>query len=200
VLEKKQHWLKQVRKVALSIGMKMTTKLLITTKLLLRRMKYADITRGEDCDDSHPKPCRKLMEHGSRSPRGCQGNCKSFHPRMCSRSLKNGECLNDQCTFVHVKGTKRKKDNASEGSKGEEKKINPENKNEPPHKDHANNGEDYFLYLLHNFKTKIIETIDNKLNTMMTTLMTPRTYQQPMQMQMPMPWMGMQQYPIPHKN
>ena len=139
------------------------------------------------------------MEHGNRSSRGCQGNCMSFHPRMCSRSLKKGECLNDRCTFVHVKGTKRKKGNAGEELKGDEKKIDPEKKNEPPHK-HADNSKD-FLDILHDFKTKILETMDARLNIMMTTLMTPRSYQQyPMQMQMPMPWMGMQQSPIPHKN
>ena len=168
-----------------------------------KRGKCKHGRKGEACDYSHPKPCRKFMEHGNRSPRGCQGNCKSFHPRMCSRSLKKGECLNDDCTFAHVKGTKRKKDNNREKAPGEQRKIDHLDKNELPCKDHADKGKDDFLYLLHDFKTKIMETMDNKLNTMMTTLMTPRAYQQfPLQMPMPMPmsWMGMQLPPMPIKN
>ena len=62
--------------------------------------------KGDGCQFSHPKPCRKLMEHGIKGPRGCKGGCNNFHPRMCSNSIRKGECLNNQCTYVHMKGTK----------------------------------------------------------------------------------------------
>lgn len=152
--------------------------------------------KGENCQYSHPKPCRKLMEHGNKGPRGCQGNCKSFHPRMCFQSLKKGECFNEQCNFVHVKGTKRKKDplkddkETTNKGKGELKKEN----SCKLHEDHSKD----FLDILHDFKTKILETVDKKLETMLTTLMTPKTNLQQFPMQMTMPWFGMQ--PMFHKN
>ena len=61
------------------------------------------------CKNKHPKPCKKLLANGNRSPRGCiKGNrCDFFHPKMCLRSLKERICLRVDCKYLHVKGTNR---------------------------------------------------------------------------------------------
>ena len=66
--------------------------------------------KGRECKFTHPKPCRKFTQHGTRQPRGCnQGKkCKDFHPKMCISSLRKGECYSESCRYNHVKGTKRK--------------------------------------------------------------------------------------------
>ena len=40
--------------------------------------------RGRECKCTHPKMCRRFMQHGTRQPRGCtQGKrCNDFHPKM----------------------------------------------------------------------------------------------------------------------
>ena len=64
---------------------------------------------GKGCPRSHPKPCRRFMQHGNKTPRGCSEGrtCSKFHPQICNNSLTRGECLNDKCTFPHIKGTRR---------------------------------------------------------------------------------------------
>ena len=64
---------------------------------------------GRGCSRSHPKPCRRFMQHGNRNPRGCSSgsDCPKFHPRVCSSSLSRGECLNEKCSYPHIKGTRR---------------------------------------------------------------------------------------------
>ena len=64
---------------------------------------------GKGCSRSHPKPCRKFMQHGNKTPRGCSEGraCSKFHPQICNNSLTKGECLNEKCTFPHIKGTRR---------------------------------------------------------------------------------------------
>lgn len=64
---------------------------------------------GKGCSFSHPRPCRKLLNHGVRGEFGCQlGNkCTMFHPRMCRDSIRKQECLMKSCKYLHVKGTRR---------------------------------------------------------------------------------------------
>ena len=66
---------------------------------------------GRECKFSHPKPCRKFMEHGNKNRRGCKlgTNCRWFHPALCKNSLANHECLMDSCKQLHVKGTIRQR-------------------------------------------------------------------------------------------
>ena len=63
----------------------------------------------KDCNYSHPRPCKKLMQHGTKEQRGCTlgKNCSSFHPIMCRESISRGVCLKEDCRKSHVKGTKR---------------------------------------------------------------------------------------------
>ena len=66
---------------------------------------------GRECKFSHPKPCRRFMEHGNKNRRGCKlGNkCRWFHPTLCKNSLTNHECFVDSCKQLHVKGTRRQR-------------------------------------------------------------------------------------------
>jgi len=76
------------------------------------RCKYGVSGKKEgegSCPYFHPKPCKKLMEHGNRGPRGCKKGeqCNLFHPQMCHSSLRQRICIDPSCKFNHVRGTKR---------------------------------------------------------------------------------------------
>ena len=61
------------------------------------------------CNYAHPKPCKKFMTNGNRRQRGCtKGNgCEFFHPKICNGSLRERLCTNENCKYLHIKGTKR---------------------------------------------------------------------------------------------
>ena len=62
--------------------------------------------KGEECPFDHPKPCRKLLQHGRRQPQGCNlgQRCENVHPKMCNSSASKGECFSQDCPLYHVKG------------------------------------------------------------------------------------------------
>ena len=62
---------------------------------------------GKICEYSHPKFCKKFTRNGFAGRYGCKG-CTNFHPTLCRNSVKYRKCLNQKCTFVHLKGTQRK--------------------------------------------------------------------------------------------
>ena len=64
---------------------------------------------GRGCSKAHPKPCRKLLQHGIKAPHGCTlgRNCDKFHPRLCASSLRKGVCLKQSCRQWHIAGTNR---------------------------------------------------------------------------------------------
>lgn len=66
-------------------------------------------TNSKDCNYSHPRPCKKLMMHGINDKRGCTlgKDCSSFHPIMCRESISRGTCFREDCTKLHMRGTKR---------------------------------------------------------------------------------------------
>ncbi|MPC62300.1 hypothetical protein E2C01_056384 [Portunus trituberculatus] len=57
----------------------------------------------------HPRACLKLTKFGMDKEKGCrQGrHCKDYHPQKCNNSLYKGECLRENCQYMHVKGTVR---------------------------------------------------------------------------------------------
>ena len=77
----------------------------------------------------HPKPCRKLLQHGTRHPRGCNlgQRCENFHPKMCSSSVSKGECFSQDCPLYHVKGTKRSNQNLDTDKRKRKKDVEPNN-------------------------------------------------------------------------
>ena len=65
--------------------------------------------KGTNCPFLHPERCSKLLQHGTKSPNGCNlgKKCAFFHPEMCPSSVSKRACFDGNCQFVHVKGTKR---------------------------------------------------------------------------------------------
>ena len=67
--------------------------------------------KGKVCEFRHPKLCKKFVKHGQGGRYGCKHNdkhCRHFHPILCRNSVKHKKCLNQKCTFTHIKGTIRK--------------------------------------------------------------------------------------------
>ena len=64
---------------------------------------------GKKCDYSHPKRCQKFCKYGPDSREGCEKgrDCDLLHPILCRYALRSKMCLNLQCKFTHIKGTKR---------------------------------------------------------------------------------------------
>ena len=73
-----------------------------------RKCKYDK--NGIGCPFDHPRVCLKLLKYGMDKKRGCrQGrHCRDLHPEMCNNSLYQGECLRENCRYMHVKGTVRR--------------------------------------------------------------------------------------------
>ena len=74
----------------------------------LRGKKLID---GKVCQFPHPRACWKYTAYGGRDKCGCHpgSGCIFFHPILCRHSVKDRNCVNEGCTFVHLKGTKRGK-------------------------------------------------------------------------------------------
>ena len=67
------------------------------------------VVAGKTCSLRHPKLCKRFLKNGPNSRYGCkQGDkCTHFHPILCRNSVQKRLCLNQTCTFMHIKGTKR---------------------------------------------------------------------------------------------
>ena len=61
------------------------------------------------CNYAHPKPCKKFVTNGNRRQRGCTNGsgCQFFHPKVCNGSLRERLCTDENCKYLHIKGTKR---------------------------------------------------------------------------------------------
>ena len=67
--------------------------------------------KGKVCEFRHPKLCKKFVKYGQGGRFGCKHNerhCRHFHPLLCRNSVRHKKCLNQKCTFTHIKGTIRK--------------------------------------------------------------------------------------------
>jgi hypothetical protein len=64
------------------------------------------IINGLPCSKSHPRRCINYCRFGEK---GCQkkNQCKFYHPVLCRSSVRNRTCLKEDCTFTHLKFTKR---------------------------------------------------------------------------------------------
>ncbi len=64
---------------------------------------------GKPCEKNHPPQCFRYTRFGARNPKGWSKGtkCQYWHPRLCSKSVKNKYCSKDDCTFFHIKGTIR---------------------------------------------------------------------------------------------
>ena len=64
---------------------------------------------GKGCQFFHPKMCQRLLSNGNNNRKGCNkdGKCNYFHPPMCRNSLNKRLCTNLDCSYMHIRGTKR---------------------------------------------------------------------------------------------
>ena len=65
-------------------------------------------TKKGECRFQHPSICKTFRQFGSKAndSKGCEENCKSFHPNACRSSVKDRTCSWIECRFFHLKGTK----------------------------------------------------------------------------------------------
>lgn len=64
---------------------------------------------GKKCQFNHPPRCRRYCGFGEDKKLGCRRGkeCKYYHPRLCRQSEISRSCMNRDCSFVHLKRTKR---------------------------------------------------------------------------------------------
>ena len=127
--------------------------------------------KGQNCKYDHPKTCRKLLMHGNKGTRGCKEgrDCNDFHPRMCANSIKMGECYQQNCPFMHIKGTKRIQ-KPSSNQKGNQLEKRFYEKNENQNQKIIEDKSKDFLDHFHNFKQEIMEAMDIKVTTMISLI------------------------------
>ena len=59
--------------------------------------------KGQDCKFSHPKPCKKLMTHGTKASYGCNlgKKCSDFTPKYAlTQSGRENALLMVVCTII----------------------------------------------------------------------------------------------------
>ncbi len=66
--------------------------------------------KGKKCELQHPKRCFKFCKFGDKHKHGCKRgeSCEYYHPALCRSSVQSRRCTKKKCTFVHLKGTRRK--------------------------------------------------------------------------------------------
>ena len=71
------------------------------------------------CEKEHPKRCFKYCRCGDKHRHGCkeESSCEYFNPSLCKFSVQKRICNNKDCTFVHLKGTRRKESNPDQTRK-----------------------------------------------------------------------------------
>ena len=70
---------------------------------------------GKICSLPHPRKCLKFCRFGKRKGGCTKGrSCEYYHPVLCKYSVKSNRCSNTECTYTHLKGTKRPKSEPSE--------------------------------------------------------------------------------------
>lgn len=166
---------------------------------------------GKNCPNLHPKPCRKLLKHGTKGPLGCkQGrqNCEQFHPKMCPSSIGKGECTNMDCKLRHVTGTKRHKESVANTGIDEVKEGEKRKEKRNPQKLPSVQQPTTFLEALRLLKEEMLDAMDQKLaGIKLQTSQSPRPTNPPAttansQAQIPWPWWNpmMYQMQVPHCN
>ena len=109
---------------------------------------------GRVCEFEHPKYCWKFCRFGSQRKFGCTkgSECEYLHPVLCKFSVKKKVCTNQDCTFIHLKGTRRKESDASRDTKATKtKRATGKNESEP-----AKTQPDRFLEL-----KRVVESMQN---------------------------------------
>ena len=63
---------------------------------------------GEKCPYDHPKKCNRFCSFGNTN-KGCKKGeqCDYFCTVLCMFSVQKRLCTNEECTHMHLKGTRR---------------------------------------------------------------------------------------------
>ena len=88
--------------------------------------------RNGKCSFHHPSMCKRILQHGPKSPHGCKGDCEKWHPKLCFNSVRTKECFKESCSYWHIKGTIRSKENENQENKSTNEAPAETNSNETP--------------------------------------------------------------------
>jgi len=107
---------------------------------------------GQACEFQHPKYCSKFCRFGTQKKFGCSrgSECKFLHPILCKFSVKKKMCTNAECTYIHLKGTRRKEgENYQSQKKAGDRPGTVKNKarTDPPNSTGSTNDSNHFLEL-----------------------------------------------------
>ena len=119
---------------------------------------------GRGCPHEHPRPCKKLLQHGNKAPNGCtlgRANCENFHPKMCHTSLTKGFCYDTNCQMRHVTGTKREP--MEENNTGQKKHKDDTRDSTAKQSGKKSSDSEDFLGVLHRLKVDMLEAMDTKI-------------------------------------
>ena len=78
------------------------------TKAICKFYKNGKCKFSLNCKFAHPVLCRIYKQNGLKksNTKGCDEDCKFFHPNGCRDSLKTKTCSRKDCRFFHINGTK----------------------------------------------------------------------------------------------
>ena len=66
---------------------------------------------GKKCEYKHRRQCDRYRNFGTKEMHvaGCHfgRKCRNLHPQLCQNAVKMKICLNEKCTYAHMKYTKR---------------------------------------------------------------------------------------------
>ncbi|KAL5268486.1 hypothetical protein ACHWQZ_G002380 [Mnemiopsis leidyi] len=67
------------------------------------------LINGKPCPHKHPPRCFRWCKHGENKRSGCTKGeeCTYFHPKLCKNSVLKRYCANRDCSFHHLKHTRR---------------------------------------------------------------------------------------------
>ena len=132
--------------------------------------------QGRGCPNEHPRPCKKLIQHGHKGPNGCilgKAKCDKFHPKMCHTSLTRGVCYETNCQLRHVMGTKREPSVINDvGHRSN--KTDTRNTTFKKSENKTSDSED-FLGVLHRLKVDMLEAMDTKIAQYISAQTPPST-------------------------
>ena len=125
---------------------------------------------GRGCPKDHPKPCKKLLQHGNKTPNGCtlgRARCEKFHPKMCNASLTKGLCNETNCNLRHVAGTRRNIPEEKNEGLGRHKKDTGNIK--PKQMENRSSDSRSFLDVIQQLKVDMMEAMDTKIAQYIST-------------------------------
>ena len=79
------------------------------------------LINGKPCPHSHPPRCFRWCKHGDNKKAGCAkgSDCTYYHPKLCKNSVLKRYCANRECTFHHLKHTRRPREQLARETRGD---------------------------------------------------------------------------------